>query len=445
MPDIPAGTEDLKLKEEFPPVSTADWEAVIQADLKGADYAKKLVWKTEEGIAVKPYYRSGDLPAAPVSRRLSAGWEIVEGAAPQGAVDAARWHEQGATSVQELAFALAEASELFSAGGEVPALVFGVGANYFFEIAKLRAARILFANVAAAYGRDQEVRIVARTALANKSLYDPYTNLLRATTEALSAVLGGCDALAVQPARFNPRLALNVQRILKEESHLDIVADPAGGSYYVEALTQALASAAWKLFQELEAEGGFAKAAGTVAGLVEAARAEKEKAVSSRRKTLVGVNNYPDVNERALDEAEALSSAGWRMAAPIESVRLRTERHARKTGKRPKALLLKRGDLKMRMARATFCQNFFGCGGFEIAESEELQAADLVVLCSSDAEYVEFARDVCARTKAPVVVAGNPKEQIEELKSAGVAGFVHILSNLVETLSGWQDRLGVEK
>ncbi len=133
------------------------------------------------------------------------------------------------------------------------------------------------------------------------------------------------------------------------------------------------------------------------------------------------------------------------MAAPIEAIRLRSERHAAKTGKRLRVLLLRRGDLKMKMARATFCQNFFGCGGFEIVESEELQNADLVVLCSSDAEYVELAKEVCAETKAPVIVAGNPKEQIEELKAIGVAGFVHILSNLVETLGQWQDRLGAEK
>lgn len=444
MNDDSAGAEQLRLREDFPPVTTEEWEAVIQSDLKGADYQKRLVWKTDEGIDVKPYYRSQDLPADLPSRRTSAGWAMEE-AAPEGAVDVARWHEQGATGVQELAFATAEASELMAAGKEVPALLFGVGGNYFFEIAKLRAARVLYANAAAAYGRPQEVKIFARTALADKSLYDPYTNLLRSTTEALSAVLGGCDALEVKPARFSGRLALNVQRILKEESHLDAVADPAGGAYYIEALTGAMAGAAWKLFQQIEAEGGFAAASGTIATLVAGAREAKEKAVTSRRRTMVGVNNYPDVNESALDEEGALASAGWRLAASIEAVRLRTERHARKAGERPSVLLLKRGDLKMRMARATFCQNFFGCGGFEIVESDELRPASLVVLCSSDAEYLELAREVCSKVASPVVVAGNPKEQMDELKAIGVAGFVHLQSNLVETLAGWQDRLGVER
>lgn len=443
MPDQTIG--QLSIRDDFPPVATADWEKTIQADLKGADYEKKLVWKTEEGLAVKPYYRAEDLPGTPVSRRASTGWRITEGALPPGTVDAARWHEQGATAVQELAFAISEASDVLASGAEVTAIALCAGSNYFFEIAKFRAARVLFANLAKAYGKPSEIQIYARTALSNKSLYDPYTNLLRATTEALSAVLGGCDALQVQPARFAPRLALNVQRILKEEAHLDAVADPAGGSYYVEALTSAMAQEAWKLFQELEAAGGWSKTQDRVTALTTEARAAKEKAVANRRKTLVGVNNYPDTGESALDEAGALASAGWRMASAIESIRLRTERHAARTGRRPRVLLLKSGDLKMKMARATFCQNFFGCGGFEIVEGEELAPADLVVLCSSDPEYVDLASGICARTQAPVVVAGNPKEQIEQLNSLGVAGYVHMLSNLVETLTLWQDKLGVER
>ena len=117
---------------------------------------------------------------------------------------------------------------------------------------------------------------------------------------------------------------------------------------------------------------------------------------------------------------------------------------AKAAGKTPRVLLLKRGDLKMKMARAAFCLNFFGCGGFDIVESEELDpAADLIVLCSSDPEYVEFARDIVSKTKTPIVVAGNPKESIEELKAIGVAGFVHVLSNQIDTLREWQDRLEV--
>lgn len=456
--------DKLNLAAEFPPVSTAEWEAAIQADLKGADYEKRLVWKTDEGIAVRPYYRAEHAPATrlspgqfPFTRGVAQSWEIVEEfAVPDGAINAARFHENGATSVEELAFALAEGVERLAAaadpGFEAASLVFvfATGSNYFFEIAKLRAARMLWAQAVSAFGvaapEAARMRIHARTALANKSIYDPYTNLLRATTEALSAVIGGCDSLTVMPARFSPRLASNVQLILKEECHLDGVADPAGGSYYVEALTDALAREAWQLFQQVEERGGFAAAEGFIAERLAASRAAKEKALATRRRVLVGVNNYPDLGERVLSDVTDLAQAEWRMARAFEEIRLRTERHAANSGRAPRVLLLKRGDLKMRMARATFCQNFFGCAGFEIVESAEIDpAADLIVLCSSDPEYLELAREIVPQTSAPVVVAGNPKDQIAELQAAGVAGFVHVLSNQIETLTEWQNKMGVSQ
>jgi methylmalonyl-CoA mutase len=437
--------EPLHIATDFPPVSTADWEATIIADLKGADYQKKLVWKTEEGLAVKPYYRAEDAPGTFPARRTTAGWEILDTKAPAGVVDGSKFHEAGATAVQELAYTLAEASEQLAAGKPVAGLQFGVGSNYFFEIAKLRAARLLAKAVYAAYGKKDEPKLYSATALANKSIYDPYTNLLRVTTETLSAVLGGADAVYTQPAAFPARIAHNVQLVIKEEAHLDKVADPAGGSYYVEALTTALAQAAWKLFQEVEAAGGFAAASASITAALGESRAAKEKAIASRRRVMVGVNNYPDINEQELANADALAGAEWRMAAAIEAIRLRTERYAKKTGKTPKVLLLKRGDLKMRMARAQFTQNFFGCAGFAIEESEEYAGTDaaLIVLCSSDAEYTALAQEVCPKVKVPVVVAGNPKEQIAELQAAGVAGFVHVFSNMVETLSEWQTKLGI--
>jgi methylmalonyl-CoA mutase len=456
------GTEALNLAAEFPPVTKEEWEAVIQADLKGADYEKKLVWKTEEGISVRPYYMAEDVTPLdlapgqfPFTRGEGQKWEIAQNAPiAASAIRADLWHERGATAVQELAYAIAEGVDRIAASGTGAGngltICFGIGSNYFFEIAKLRAARVLWAQAVAAFddkaAEAAVVKIHAVTALSNKSIYDPYTNLLRATTEALSAAIGGANAITVQTARFSDRLARNIQLILKEEAHLDKVADPAGGAYYVEALTDALARDAWKLFQQIEAGGGFAKAlaSGSVDKAVAESRAAKEKSFASRRKVMVGVNNYPDVGESALEDAQALASAEWRLAGAIEKIRLRTEVHAKEAGKRPRVLLLKRGDLKMKMARATFVLNFFGCGGFEMVESEELDpAADIIVLCSSDPEYLELAKDVCSKTKAPVIVAGNPKEQIEELRAAGVAGFVHVLSNAVDTLTEWQDKLGM--
>ncbi len=438
--------QELRLLEDFPPVPTEDWEAAVRADLKGADYEKKLIWKTPEGIAVRPYYRRGDLPQVSFRHCVAREWEMAEGPLPSGAVNGAAHHEEGATAVQELAFTMAEASDRLAASQTVEGLAFGIGSVYFVEIAKLRAARLLYARVAEAYGVRAETRIHAVTALSNKSIYDPWTNLLRSTTEALSAVLGGADSVRVQAAGYPARLARNVQLILKEEAHLGKVADPAGGSWFIENLTASLAAEAWKLFQQVEAMGGYAKARAFIDSSIAASRGAKEKEFASRRRVMVGVNHYPDLTEKRLEQAGSLEGALWRLARPIEKIRLRTERYARRTGRTPKVLLLKCGDLKMKMARAQFCLNFFGCGGFAIEEADSLDGrqADLIVLCSSDPEYLDFARDVCGRAKAPVIVAGNPKDQIEALREAGVAGFVHIFSNLVETLEEWQKRLGID-
>ncbi len=435
--------DPLDLAREFPPVPTSQWEAVIHADLAGADYQKKLVWRTPENIAVKPYYRREDLPASTPPARAPHAWQIAEpGSEPPLAIRADHFHNAGATAVQELAFALAAGVERLAAGDRDLSFVFAVGSNYFFEIAKLRAIRLLWTQATRAFGVPATLVLHVRTAIANKSLYDPYTNLLRVTTEALSAVLGGCDALIVEPFEFSDRLAVNVQLLLKHEAHLDQAADPAAGSYYVEWLTDALAREAWKLFQQVEAKGGFSRSQAFIGETIETSRKALEAAVSSRRRTLVGVNNYPDLQEKGVSPDVAVHF-DWRMSEPFERIRMRTERHAHSTGHTPSVLLLTRGDVKMRIARATFCANFFGCGGFAIRESADLQPADLVVLCSSDPEYVALAQEIIPQVNVPVIVAGNPKDQIQALTQAGVAGFVHVFSNLVATLNDWQNRLGV--
>ncbi len=473
MPEDGTGDEILNLAQDFPPVSTEAWEAAIAKDLKGADYEKKLVWRTEEGIAVRPYYRKEALAgleaqlrtapgSSPFVRGTGRSWEIAQDAKPgPDAIRADLLHEAGAHAVQELGYAIAAGVERLaglngtqtvdSAAAELE-FVFAVGPNYFTEIAKLRAARILWAQAVAAFGGTEgRMRMQVRTPRRNKSAYDRYTNLLRVTTEALSAAIGGCDRLTVEPFGFDGHLALNVQRILKEESHLDAVSDPAGGSYYLEALTDALAREAWKLLQQTEAEGGYAKAlaAGTIEKALAETRTSREKAYSARRRALVGVNNYPNVGEKTPEadcpapEASALPQV--RLAEPYEKIRERTNEHARAAGRYPKVLLLKRGDVKMKGARSNFCFNFFGCAGFDMEEAEEYRGtdADLIILCSSDAEYTAFAQEVCANVKVPVLVAGNPKEQIESLQAAGVQGFIHIFSDAVQTLTQWQDRLGM--
>lgn len=442
-------SKPLRLLDDFPPVPTSEWEAAIQKDLKGAEYEKKLVWKTEEGISVRPYYRAENAHGRPpLQRGANQAWELfAPGHEPPVSVNTIECHEAGATAVQEVAFALAMGADLLASGAPVETFGFAIGSNHFMEISKLRAARLLWSQVAAAFGAAKKsIRIHARTAGENKTLYDPYMNLLRVTTEALSAIIGGCDSLTILPCRFDTHLASNVHHILREEVHLGKVTDPAAGSYYVESLTEAIAREAWKLFQEIEAAGGFAKytTAGKLKTALAQARETKQKAVVTRRRVLVGTNNYPNIQERALDAIGEMPQ-GERLASIFEAIRLRTERHAKKTGKTPRVLLLERGDLKMRKARAAFCLNFFGCAGFDVVQSDTLAGAGLIVLCSSDAEYLSIAQDVCPKTSVPVLVAGNPKDLIDALKAAGVADFVHVLSNPIETFERWQERLGIKE
>lgn len=170
--------------------------------------------------------------------------------------------------MQEVGYALAESA------GKRNTFVFAVGGNYFMEIAKLRAARQLWARIS-----KEPVVIWSRTSLANKSLYDPSANLMRCTTEAMSAIFGGCAYLIVEAARFAQHLAESLPRVLGEESHFDQVSDPGGGSFYIEALTASIAAEAWKVYED-----GLAGRDAAIA----AARAAKEKAVAQRKRTLVG-------------------------------------------------------------------------------------------------------------------------------------------------------------
>ena len=395
--------------------------------------------------------------------------------APQfrpAAVRAHRFSEAGCTQVQELGFAVAEGVEILAqltGRGLTPAeaasalaFSFAIGANYFFEIAKLRAARTMWARAVESFqpgaAEAAKMTIDARTARWTKTIYDPHVNLLRSTTEAMAAAIAGADSLTVEPFDatyrepddFSRRLARNTQIILKKEAWLDRSVDPAGGSYYLEALTDSLAREAWKLMQRIEAVGGFLQYAGSGALEREIAksRADREAAVSARRRTIVGTNQYPNPLERMLPKIEHPDAAP-RPARIFEDIRLRTERHAARTGHTPRFLLLELGDMKMRKARSGFITNFFGCAGFEIQVSETLTGnPDVVVLCSSDPEYAALAPQVIQQLRdagkaTPVMVAGNPTDSIEQLKQAGVAEFVHVRSNAAEVLRAWQEHLGV--
>src|ERR1700756_4149751 len=349
----------LHLLDDFPPVSTEVWDSAIQIDLKGADYNKKLLWNTDEGIIVRPYFRREDIQdlephtepipgAFPFVRgRGSQSWQQMEAPAvlPAATARADIIQDQGGTIIQELGYGIASGVEKLveklqsgqdvdEAANEIR-FVFAIGSNYFFEIAKLRAARLLWAHAVWAFQPREEascfMKIHACTALSDKSVYDPFANVLRATTEAMAAVIGGCDSLEIRPFCFSGRLAMNIQRLIKEESHLDSVADPAGGSYYVEWLTDALAHKGWELFQQVEAEGGYTKAKASIEGALAESRAAKEKAFAFRRRTLVGVNNFPDLTETSAEPPQQPPGI-WRAAQAFEELRHKTEAHARARG-----------------------------------------------------------------------------------------------------------------
>jgi len=625
-----------KLFNEFPPVPTEKWEEVIVKDLKGADYEKKLVWRTMEGFTVRPYYRAedmkdikwvgiapgefpyirgtkkdnnwmihqgvcackGDFAAsnAEALRLMKEGVESVgfyiNGEAVLSAddfkallkgidiastrvyfcgcclktldtlrnfvayadslgvnkddvrtifdynplyaltskgywcadksfellkeavgivkdykrmrvicVDATAFNNAGANSTQELAFALAQGSEYVSrltelglTADEVAGRMvfsFAVANVYFMEIAKFRAARMLWANVTEAYGCKkacpEKMYIHATTSEWNQTVYDPYVNMLRGTTEAMSAVLAGVNALEVlpfdfayrTPNDFSNRISHNVQLVLKEEAHFNKVVDPAAGSYYVENLTAKLADSAWTLFRQVEEKGGYVACFmdGFVQSEIKAVSDKRDKNIATRRETLLGTNQFPNFLEIAdkcvtketvsrnvptlmgmvlpADNHEKVARPleAYRGAEAFEALRLATDR----SGKEPKAFMLTYGNLAMCRARAQFSSNFFAVAGIRVIDNNRFatieegvkaavaSGAEIVVACSSDDEYAEGVPAIAKLLgdKAILVVAGAPACQAD-LEAQGIHNFISVKSNVLETLQGYQAKLGIK-
>lgn len=615
-----------KLFDQFPPVSTEEWKAKVETDLKGADFQKKLVWRTNEGFNVQPMYRAEDIENLKTTDSLpgeypfvrgtrenndwairqeivvecpkeanakakdiitkgitSLGFKVNEDTAdarsietllngidltrieinfnccPRNAVKVARsladyikannlsetfrgsinfdpfrrllkhgtdfpkdikdlavelmnivanvkylkvlavdsymLNNSGAYITQELGYALAWGNEWMSmltdAGLSADAVAkrikfnMGISSNYFMEIAKFRAGRMLWAQIVKQYNPSCEcackMNVNAITSEFNQTIYDAHVNLLRSQTEAMSAALAGVDSITVvpfdkqykTPDDFSERIARNQQFLLKEESHLDKIVDPAGGSYYVETLTVSIANEAWKLFLSVEDGGGFYAQLkeGKVQEAVNASAVKRLGDVARRKEILLGTNQYPNFNEFAKDKivcnanacgcshgsdkADASTGTGVallnkRAASEFEELRLATEN----SGKRPKVFMLTIGNLAMRLARSQFSSNFFACAGYEIIDNlgfetvqEGIDAAiakkaDIVVLCSSDDEYAALAPEAfkALDNRALFVVAGAP-QCAEELKAQGITEFVNVRSNVLETLKTFNAKL----
>jgi methylmalonyl-CoA mutase len=410
------------------------------------------------------------------------------------AVNGKNFGNAGSSIVQELAYSLALGAEyltvLTEKGLEVDAVAkklkfnLSVSANYFLEIAKLRAARLLWAQIVKAYGPKSEcsckMTIHAETGSWNKTVYDAYVNMLRTQTEAMSASLGGADSITVLPFNaayeesneFSDRIARNQQLLLKEESHFSKIADPAAGSYYIEELTASIADQAWKLFLEVQEKGGFLAALreGFIQSEIKKMAGKRDMNIATRRENLLGVNQFPNFTEKiegnvdasvfaaadlTSEEAEIETLKPYRGAQAFEALRYKTDVYA-KSNKRPLAFMLTIGNLAMRKARAQFACNFFAVAGFDVldnngfktveegVEAAQKAGAAIVVICSSDDEYAELAPAAFEAIggKAIFVVAGAPA-CTEELKAKGISNFINVKSNLLAELKQYQASLNI--
>lgn len=615
-----------KLFTDFPPVSTEQWEEVINKDLKGADYDRRLVWKSLEGFNVQPYYRAehlkdikntkvqpGDFPyvrgvntetnswlvrqdfdatnAGQANKKAVEGLErglnsvgfvipsscdassadvatlvnsidptkneinfvascnsatilpLLVDAFKKGGVDMAKakgsldysplaaltlngkfcvdqkssvnravemlnaakdlpnfkilsvrgdiFRNGGSSVTQELAFALAMGVEyvdwLTDSGVDVEeafrrlSFTFAVGSSYFMEIAKFRAARLLWAKIAEAYGCTQcePITIHATNTVWNKTVYDPYVNMLRTTTETMSATLGGVHSFTVLPfdapyqaqTEFSERVARNQQILIKEEAYFDKVVDPAAGSYYIENLTQSLITHGWELFLKVQEMGGYQSAftQGFIQSEINAVAAKREANIATRRQTVLGTNQYPNFTELADSEVISMDTVTkfavekpvdaiaqpltqFRGSQEFEQLRYKTDA----SSKRPKVFMLTLGSLAFRRARAQFSSNFFACAGFEVIDNigfktvdEGVKAAldaksDIVVICSSDDEYLALAPEAFEKLagNAVFVVAGEPASK-SELEAKGIKNFISVKSNALETLREYQKMLKI--
>ncbi len=448
-------------------VGSIDWDPIEKIAIKGQDTTELLALAPQLVEALKDY---------PKFRCVT--------------VNALSLVNAGAYISQELGYALAWGNEYLNEmveAGVEPTLAakkikfnMGVSENYFMEIAKFRAARMLWAEIVKQYEPKCDCAckmcVNATTTTYNMTMFDSYVNLLRTQTEAMSAALAGVHSIVVnpfdkvyeEPTEFSERIARNQQLLIKEECHFDKVVDPSAGSYFIEQLTASLADAAWKLFLAVEEEGGFLAAvkAGTVQDAINATNAKRHDNAAKRKEFILGTNQFPNFTETSEGKAPYCHCCGCgqdeekpfktinatRLAADFENLRLQTE----KSGKTPKAFMLTIGNLAMRQARAQFSCNFLATAGYQVVDNlgfktveEGVDAAlnagaDVVVLCSSDDEYAELAVPAYnyLNGRAMFIVAGAPA-CMDDLKAAGIENFIHVKCNVLETMKQYNEKLGI--
>ncbi|MEW2283242.1 methylmalonyl-CoA mutase family protein [Streptomyces sp. NPDC047841] len=384
-------------------------------------------------------------------------------------VDALPYHEAGGSAAQELGASLATGvaylRELTEAGLGVDQAAaqlefrYAATADQFLTIAKLRAARRLWARVAEVCGAPdagaQVQHVVTSPVMMTRR--DPWVNMLRTTVATLAAGVGGADSVTVLPFdhalglpdAFARRIARNTSSILIEESHLARVIDPAGGSWYVERLTDELAEAAWQFFRSVERDGGQAAVlrSGRLRTDLATTWAERSKRLAKRREPITGVSEFPLLAEKPVERAPAPEppSGGLprvRRDEAFEELRARSDAHLAATGARPRVFLATIGSAAEYTARSTFAANLFQAGGIEpVAEGRfEDSGATEAVLCSTDALYAEQAEETARALRAAgarhVFLAGRGDY-------AGIDSYVFAGCDAVDVLSATLDRMGV--
>jgi methylmalonyl-CoA mutase len=384
-------------------------------------------------------------------------------------VDGPAFHDLGANASWELAGSIAAAVGYLRALGEAGietgdalrqiSFRFAADDDQFTTIAKLRAARQLWARVAEVVGEPNAAaaRLHSVTSLPMMAQRDPWVNMLRTTLAAFSAGVGGADTVLVHPfdvaipggfpgtaASFARRIARNTQLLLLEESHIGRVLDPAGGSWFVEDLTKALAEQAWKHFQDIESRGGFEAARDYVVGQIAEVADARTDDIAHRRTAVTGVNEYPNLAEPPLPQGDSVEHVA-RYAAGFEALRNRSDTFLGKTGSRPKVLLVPLGPLAEHNIRTTFATNLLASGGIEaVSDADGAGSSKVAVICGTDARYATDASSaVDAARKAGVshVLLAGPEKAVAEADSKP-DGYLTAKIDAVKALSDLLTRLG---
>jgi methylmalonyl-CoA mutase len=435
------------------------WRALVDKELAGASF-DKLVHRTPEGLTIQPLYTEAPavplLPTEPwllcvrvepgvsVEEELRGGAEAIWCRADDAATIAAArgvevlvdgdpetvttlgFHDAGADAADEIALGLAGILATLRRGGRVARLQVGVGRDTFGELCKLRALRLCANKVLTACGVDP-VPVHAVCSGRTMTQRDPWVNLLRVTTQTVAAALGGArwitprpfDAAFAEQSPLGRRVARNTALVLREESQLGRVMDPAAGSYYVETRTDALAREAWTRFQALE-RGGV-----DVEARLTAARAARAALIAKRKEPILGVTEFANTREE-LPGTPAAMPGVYREAEAFEALRDRV-------GTREVSLILL-GPPAEHRARRAYAEGLFAVAGLAVGTGR-----DVVCLCGSDERYaveaVAAARAAKAGGARRVVLAGRPGALEAELRAAGVDAFVFVGCDVLATLT----------